>query len=97
MLLTIENILEMKNHENNLGVNSYEWFFMNLENNWISKTNGTKRNKAIIEGYDYEAIHYIIVQLHYVSNEAALDLMKELGMVESNISKEYYEQIVEYQ
>ncbi|MDY0394803.1 hypothetical protein RWE15_10455 [Virgibacillus halophilus] len=43
MTQTIEDIIEMKNHTNDFGINIYDWFFNDLENNYISKLNGTKK------------------------------------------------------
>lgn len=47
MKLTLNHLLDMKDNTNNLGINVYQFFFMNLENNFLSKGNGTKRNLDI--------------------------------------------------
>lgn len=93
MSQNIGNIIEMKNHTNNLGINSYDWFFNVLENNYISKLNGTQRNLAIAEEYDEEAQAYIIHQLFYINEAAASELMKELEIVEPFVSDENYKHI----
>lgn len=94
MDLTIENILEMKHQTNNLGVNSYDWFFMDLENNHLSKLDGAKRNVSIVEKYDKEAQDYIIHQLFYINKNAANELMIELKIVEPFISNENHKHII---
>jgi hypothetical protein len=83
----------MKNHENNLGVNSYDWFFMELENNFLSKLDGTKRNVSIVEKYDKEAQDYIIHQLLYINKTAASELKDELKINEPFVSDENYKYI----
>lgn len=93
MVYTIETIKELKNHTNNLGVNSYDWFFKDLENNYISKMDGTKRNASTVKKYDEEAQAYIIHQLFYINERAANELMKELRIVEPVVSDENYRHI----
>ncbi|GGP16209.1 hypothetical protein [Oceanobacillus neutriphilus] len=95
MVNTVEDIIEMKNHTNNLGVNVYDWFFTDLENNYISKLNGTKRNVSIVENYDEESQAYIIQQLFYINKNAADELMKELKIVEPFVSNENYNHIIQ--
>jgi len=94
MAITVEIITEMKNHTNDFGVNSYDWFFGNLENNYISKINGTKRNVTVIENYDEEVRDYIICQLNYINADAANELMKELKIDEPFVSDENYQHII---
>ena len=69
---------------------------MNLENNWVSKVDGTKRNATVLKGYDEEAQNYILVQLFYIQEEAARDLMLELGVREPYISKENEQHLIYY-
>lgn len=88
MTYEIKRIIEMKNETNNLGMNVYDWFFNNLENNYLSKLDGNKRNVSILEGYDLEAQTYIIHQLFNINEEAAQDLMKELEIEQLFISDE---------
>lgn len=76
----LNHLLDMKEHTNNLGLNVYYFFFMNLENNFLSKANGTKRNLDILQEYDEETQEFIILQLAHVREEAALALMNELGI-----------------
>lgn len=94
MFYTVESIIEMKNHTNNLGVNSYDCFFMELENNYISKLNGTKRNSVFVENYNEEAQNYIIHQLFYINENAAQELMKELKIEEPFVSSENHKHII---
>lgn len=92
MTLKIDHILKMKGHKNNLGIDAYDFFFMDLENNWISKMGGTKRNASILKKYDEEAQKFILFQLAYVREEAAIDLMKETG-IEPFVSDEHMKYI----
>lgn len=94
MTYTVEGIIDMKNYTNNLGVNVYDWFFIELENNYVSKLGGTKRNIPIVEKYDEEAKAYIILQLFYINKNAANELMKELKIVEPFVSNENYNHII---
>lgn len=80
MAYSLKGILESKNDTNNLGLNGYDWFFMNLENNYVSKLDGVKRNVSIVERYDKEAQVYIIRQLAVMNTDAANDLLKELKL-----------------
>ncbi|MFD2209368.1 hypothetical protein ACFSMW_06560 [Virgibacillus halophilus] len=93
MTQTIEDIIEMKNHTNDFGINIYDWFFNDLENNYISKLNGTKRNVSILEKYNKEAQSYIIHQLFYINKDASDELMKELKLVEPFVSNENHSHI----
>ena len=88
MKLTLKHILDMKEHTNNLGINVYQFFFMNLENNFLSKMNGTKRNLDILKDYDKETQEFIILQLAHVREEATVELMNELGIIGISIPKE---------
>lgn len=94
MTKTIESIIEMKNHTNNLGINVYEWFFNDLENNHISKLNGAKRNLAIANEYDEVAQAYIIHQLFYINQDAARELMEELKIDDPFVSDENNKHII---
>ena len=94
MAYTVESIIDMRNHTNNLGVNAYEWFFMDLENNYISKLDGTKRNVSILERYNEEAQVYIVLQLFYINKDAANELKKELKIVDTFVSNENYKHII---
>lgn len=94
MIDSIETIVEMKNYTNNLGVNSYDWFFMDLENNYLSKLGGTKRNASILKDYSKEVRDYVIQQLFYINSNAARELMSELEVTELVVSKENYKHII---
>ncbi|WP_026828211.1 hypothetical protein [Exiguobacterium artemiae] len=96
MKMTIEQILEMKNHTNNLGINSYDYFFNNLENNSISKVDGVKRNAAIAKEYNDEAKAYILHQLFYLNQEATSDLMAKLKIEKPFISDENVKHLMRY-
>lgn len=89
----IENIISMKKETNNIGINAYEWYFSNLENNHISKLDGTSRNASMIEHYDIETKTYIITQLFYINKEAAIDLMKHLNIEKLDVDETYYNHI----
>lgn len=88
MKLTLNHLLDMKDNTNNLGINVYQFFFMNLENNFLSKGNGTKRNLDILEDYDKEAQEFIILQLAHVREEAAVAIMEELGKNRISIAED---------
>lgn len=88
MSLGIADVVEMKNHTNNLGINGYDYFFMDLENNFLSKLNGTERNLGILRNYNKEAQEFIILQLAHVREEAAAELMNKLGIKRISIAKE---------
>lgn len=88
MKLTLNHLLDMKDNTINLGVNVYQFFFMNLENNFLSKGNGTKRNLDILKDYDKEAQEFIILQLAHVREEAASALIGELGIHKISIAEE---------
>lgn len=94
MAMTIETIVEMKNQTNFLGVNGYEWFFADLENNHLSKRDGAKRNASVVESYDQEAQAYIIHQLFYINEEAARELMAELNIDKPFVTDENNKHIV---
>ena len=49
MVLSVEDIIEMREDTNDFGINGYQWFFNNLENNYISKMNGTDSNTHILK------------------------------------------------
>ena len=34
MVLSVEDIIEMREDTNDFGINGYQWFFNNLENNY---------------------------------------------------------------
>lgn len=80
MKLGVEQILSGKDGVNQFGISGYDWFFMELENNHLSKLDGTKRNLSIVEKYDEEAQVYIIYQLSVVNEDAANNLIKELNL-----------------
>lgn len=88
MKLGLSHIVEMKDHTNNLGINAYDFFFMNLENNFLSKSNGTERNLGILKDYDIETQEFIIVQLAHVREEAAAELMRKLGIKKVSVAEE---------
>lgn len=94
MGMTIEQIVEMKKETNFLGVNAYEWFFADLENNHLSKQDGAKRNASIAEAYDKEAQAYIIHQLFYMNEDAARELMTELHIEKPFVTDEHNIHIV---
>lgn len=84
----IDKIVSWKNDVNQFGINGYVWFFNELENNYLSKMDGTKRNASLLEDYNEEAQNYILMQLYYLREDAAVELMKEIGINEPSVSKE---------
>lgn len=93
MPLSLDNVLEMKKHKNQFGINGYDWFFMDLENNYISKMNGTERNVAILNRYDEKAQSYIVHQLYFINESAAGDLIAALDLHDPFVSDEDYKHI----
>lgn len=91
---TVDDIIKMKDHTNNLNVNAYIWFFLDLENNHISKLDGVKRNISKIKGFNSEAIDYIIYQLCIINEDAAQDLMQALKLTEVNIATKYKDHLL---
>lgn len=90
MSKTVKDIVKLKEEENQFGVDAYTWFFNELENNHLSKLDGSKRNVSMIKLYDFdkEAIDYIIHQLFIINQDAASELIDELGLNEPFISDE---------
>ncbi|PZL77500.1 hypothetical protein CI088_01485 [Enterococcus plantarum] len=87
---SVKEIVKWKEDENQFGVDGYTWFFGELENNYLSKLNGTQRNVDMIKMYDFdkEATEYIIHQLFIINQNAASELIDELGLKEPFISDE---------
>ena len=88
MVLSVEDIIEMREDTNDFGINGYQWLFNNLENNYISKMNGTDRNTHILKDYDREAQEFIIHQLFHINSDAAYELMKKMNISEPFVSDE---------
>lgn len=95
MKQNIESIIERQGQENQFGIDVYEWFFNEFENNYLSKINGTQRNVNIINEYDDEAKQYILYQLSIINKEAAKALMDRLGFKEISIPEKYKKYIRE--
>lgn len=96
MKKTIKDIIEMKKNKMSPFENQYIWFFQNLENNAISKSNGVKRNVTVLNDFDQEAQEYIIHQLYIMNKQAASDLIGELSLKEPFVSDEYGAFITKY-
>ena len=94
MKQNIESIIKTKGHENQFGIDVYEWFFNEFENNYLSKLDGTQRNVNIINEYDDEAKQYILYQLTLINKEASKELMNRLGIKEISIPEKYKKYII---
>lgn len=94
MKQNIESIIKTQGHENQFGIDVYEWFFNEFENNYLSKINGTQRNLNIINEYDDEAKQYILYQLSIINKEASEELMNRLGIKEISIPEKYKKYII---
>lgn len=90
MSLNVSDIVGWKEEKNQFGIDSYTWFFTELEDNSISKLNGAARNASMINRYEFEkeAVDYILNQLFIVNEDAAKELMGELDIKEAFISDE---------
>lgn len=87
---SVKEIMKWKEDKNQFGIDGYTSFFTELENNYLSKLNGTQKNVNMIKMYDFdkEATEYIIHQLFIINENAASELMDELGLKEPYISVE---------
>ena len=94
MKQNIESIIKTQGHENQFGIDVYEWFFNEFENNYLSKINGTQRNLNIINEYDDEAKQYILYQLSIINKEASEELMNRLGIKEVSIPEKHKKYII---
>ena len=94
MKQNVESIIKTQGHENQFGIDVYEWFFNEFENNYLSKLNGTQRNVNIINEYDDEAKQYILYQLSIINKEASKELMDRLGIKEISIPEKYKKYII---
>ena len=94
MKQNVESIIKTQGHENQFGIDVYEWFFNEFENNYLSKLNGTQRNVNIINEYDDEAKQYILYQLSIINKEASKELMGRLGIKEISIPEKYKKYII---
>ena len=94
MKQNIESIIKTQGHENQFGIDVYEWFFNEFENNYLSKINGTQRNVNIINEYDDEAKQYILYQLSIINKEVSKELMNRLGIKEISIPEKYKKYII---
>lgn len=68
--------------------------FSTLEDNQISKQDGTKRNVQFIADYDIEAKNYIIYQLFCRDENAAEELKHALEISEVYVSNELLTHVV---
>ena len=94
MKQNVESIIKTQGHENQFGIDVYEWFFNEFENNYFSKLNGTQRNVNIINEYDDEAKQYILYQLSIINKEVSKELMNRLGIKEISIPEKYKKYII---
>ena len=94
MKQNIESIIKTQGHKNQFGIDVYEWFFNEFENNYLSKINGTQRNVNIINEYDDEAKQYILYQLSIINKEASEELMNRLGIKEVSIPEKHKKYII---
>lgn len=92
---TIEDIFRMKEEEAIPFPNRYEWFFRTLEDNALSKADGTDRNVSLVDGYDLEAQAFIVHQLYRLNEDAAADLMRALGIAEPFVSDEHASELID--
>lgn len=90
MSKNVKEIVQWKEDKNQFGIDGYTWFFIELENNYLSKINGTQRNASIIKTHDFEkeAIEFIIHQLFIINQDAASELIDEMELKEPFISDE---------
>lgn len=90
MIKNVKEIVQWVEDKNQFGIDGYTWFFNELQNNYLSKINGTQRNVNIIKRYDFEkeAVEFILHQLFIINQDAASELMNELEMKEPFISDE---------
>lgn len=97
-MLTVDDIIAMKNQKNSPFGNRYTWFFMNIENDLISKSNGPNRVKSFLSDYDYGAKLYVVHQFMRTNDVLASDLFHilELDVEDTFLENKYVDELVDY-
>ena len=97
-MLTVDDIIALKDLEHPPFGTSYNWFFVTIENDLISKLNGADRAKHFLRNYDYKAKLYVVHQFMKVNDELANDLFRVLDLDTENtlLENKYVDELVEF-
>ena len=85
-MVTINDVIFMKGVDNIPFGTQYEWLFLTIENDLVSKSNGSERVKQLLADYDEMAKAFIIYQFMHIGEEHIAD---ELLSIFSLNLKEY--------
>jgi len=96
-LITIEDIIAMKDTTIIPFGNMYRWFFMRIEDELISKTNGEERVKIIMQDYDYMAKLYVVHQFMKIDEDLGNKLFRilELDINNTFLEDKYAKELVD--
>ena len=94
---TVEDIIAFKEQEHPMFGNSYNWFFMTIQNDLVSKLNGSVRVKDFLSDYDYKAKLYVVHQMRKINHELAYELFLALDLDSENtfLENKYVDELVE--
>lgn len=95
---TIEDIIVMKKENMIPFDNKYKWFFLNIENDLISKSGGKERVKSFLSGYDYQAKLYVVHQLMEINSAIGNQLFDVLELDRENtfLDENYTQEILSF-
>lgn len=68
-MITIAEVIAMKTKNQVPFGTQYKWLFMTIEDNLISKSNGSERVRQMLSDYDFSARVYILHQFMHFGEE----------------------------
>lgn len=83
-MITVDDIIKWKEQGCPPFENRYIWFFLNIENDLISKFDGENRVKIFLSDYDYKAKLYIVHQFVVINYELGKQLFSLLEIDNDN-------------
>lgn len=95
-MVTIDDIIAMKKQKMSPYENKYNWFFLNIENDLINKSDGKKRVKSFLSEYDDQARLYVVHQFMKFNNAIGNELFDVLELDRDNtfLDKKYTQELL---
>lgn len=97
-MITITDVIAMKNENNILFETNYQWLLQTIENYLISKSNGIEQVKQLLSDYDYCARVFIVHQFqHFGKEQLAMELTNvlEINFTSTILEDRYVEELID--
>lgn len=98
IMTSINDVIAMKKQKSVPFETQYHWLIQTIENDLISKSNGSERVRQLLSDYDLKAKILIVHQFNYIGQEhLARELLSifEININETFLEDEYFAELID--